>query len=182
MRRISCSKADEWIVANLDEGLPPERREILNGHLRECPKCRQRNEQTESLLATLLEDMPENPCEEFWTRFETTFQARLEEQYSRSWWVLPWRKVGLVAAAAVVLLAVGLRTRMPRSPEYVTRPPSANLVIQELYMMYSPLSEDIVTVEYDPAESAYDGNLQSLYEEQALQVFDDDDDPAGLLL
>jgi hypothetical protein len=163
------------IVANLDEGLPLKQQAILNAHLQECPKCRQLNEQTAVLLATLREDVPDNPGEEFWTRFETTLQARLQEQDRRTGWLFPWGKVGIVAAA-VLLLAIGLRTLMPRSPEYATLPTSANIVMQELYMVYGPLSEDFVTVEYDRGESEYDRNIQYLTENGALQPLDDDDD------
>jgi len=169
------------IVTNLDEGLSPEQRAILNDHLRECTQCRQLNEQTAVLLTALREDVPDNPGEEFWSRFETRLQARLQEQNRRTGWLFPWGKVGAVAAA-VLVLAIGLRTLMPHSPEYATRPPSANMVIQELYTVYAPLSEDSVTVEYDRGESEYERNLQYLSENGALQLFDDEDDSVHLFL
>ncbi len=181
MKRISCSKADKMIVTELDEGLPLEQRAILDGHFRECPKCRRLHEQTAVLLAALREDVPDSPGEEFWTRFETTLLSRIQERGRRTGWWIPWGKVGIVAAA-VLLLAIGLVTFMPRSPEYAARPPSSNIVIQELYMVYGPLSEDFMTVDYDRGESEYEQNLNYLYENGEVQLLDDEDDPVPLFL
>ncbi|MDQ7781510.1 MAG: zf-HC2 domain-containing protein [Desulfomonilaceae bacterium] len=182
MKRISCSTADKMIVIGLDEGLPPEDRAILDAHLRECPKCRQVDEQTAVLLTALREDAVDDPGEQFWTRFDTTLQARLDEQYRRPRWVFPWKKLGIVAAAAMVLLAVGLTTFMPRSPDHGTSPSSPNIVIQELYIVYGPLSEDFATVDYEPGVWEYGRNISRQAAESVLQLLDEEDDPLQLFL
>lgn len=181
MKRISCSKADKMIVANIDEGLPPKQKAILDSHLRECPKCRQLNERTAALLTTLREDVPDKPDEEFWNRFEIGLQARLQERDRRTGWLFPWGKVGIVAAA-VLVLAIGLRTLLPYSPKHAVRPPSSNMVIQELYAVYGPLSEDLSTVDYSRGESEYERNLEYLSGNGSVQLFDDEDEQAQLFL
>jgi len=169
------------IVANLDKGLPPKQKAILDTHLQDCPKCRQLSERTSELLTTLREDVPDTPDEEFWNYFETGLQARLQEQERRLGWLFPWGKVGLLAAA-VLVLAIGLKTLMPYSPQYAKLPPSSNMVIQELYAVYGPLSEDVTTVDYDQGDSEYERNLDYLSANGSVQLFDDEDDLDQLFL
>jgi hypothetical protein len=182
MNTLACSKAERMIVEHLDEGLKSERLELLENHLRQCSVCRRLKEQTDCLLATVQRDIPEDPGEEFWTRLDSSFDARLQEQDLQPRSVFPWKIAGTVAAAAMLVLSLWLGSFVPRSPTFPTRPPSASIVIQELFLVYSPLSESFSSIDYDSNEPQNGEDSSFLSEDTAFLFFDSEDDPIQVFL
>lgn len=181
MKTLRCSQASRWIVVHLDEGLSPKRRELLEHHLRTCPACRRLNEQTAGIVAAVRRDMPADPGEAFWHRFDATLAAQLEEEDLRPRWLFPWKIAGSIAAA-VLLLAAVFGSFMPQSPTYPTRPPSSRTVLLELYQVYSPLSLDSPSVVYGHDLSANGEGNRYVLDPSALLLFEVEDDPIQLFL
>jgi hypothetical protein len=59
------------------------------------------------VLGLVASDLPADPGEGYWTRYQVSLEAKLlEKEVARGWWGIPWKALGAAATAAVVLLAV----------------------------------------------------------------------------
>ncbi|MCX5684613.1 MAG: zf-HC2 domain-containing protein [Planctomycetota bacterium] len=110
---MNCPNETEWVLYASGE-LPPDRRQALDAHLAGCDACR-REAQTLArglaALATLDREPTVRPLvmETLRTRARKETQPSVVSILRRYRWV--------AAAAAVVVLAIGLATLMPQTGE-----------------------------------------------------------------
>ena len=181
MKVLSCSKAEEWMVAHLDEGLPSWKQERLWHHVRGCPACRQHYRQINDIMDAVRQDVPPEPGEEFWIRFHTSLNVCVQEEVPPRR-QLPWRNAGAIAATAVLILIVILSDFVPQSPEYPIRPPSSREVLMGLYQVYSPLSLDTSFTGWADDDVGNTEHVRFPPDDTELQMWEIEDDPVQLFL
>jgi len=139
MKKLNCSHAEEWIIARLDEGLDREKAELLEAHLQACENCRRIERETSLLLTSVATDLPCDPGDEFWKKYDATLEARLREIDLKAKPAFPWKHLAFALAAGVFLVVIGLETlRQPLSePAGVSRE-----VVRELDLLYGPVSSE----------------------------------------
>jgi hypothetical protein len=178
MKAIDCTAAERWIVQDLDEGLDEEKRTLLKDHLATCEICFQFREEISGLLSRFSADIPEDPGEEFWTRYHSSLSARLEEKEPPRSWAMWWKPA---AAFAVVVLAIGAFMVAEFGPgtgqQTVGQPTLSPTLIAELDTFYGPISEEDQT----PGISSEQvriliGSGASMAEDTSLQWFEVEDE------
>jgi anti-sigma factor RsiW len=124
-----CPNETEWVLYASGE-LPPSRRQVLESHLAGCDACRREAESLVRGLAALatLERTPAVRPEVM-----ETLRARAREAATaRSTVVSIWHRYRWVAAAAaVVVLAVGLATVTPKVCQPTVTPWVTDVHLQE---------------------------------------------------
>jgi len=118
MSTISCKAAREQLLDYVEHELPPSRHEAIHAHLGSCSACTDELREIERLRAALAEAMVPDPGPGFWQAFpEQVLQAGRAARATRrtpfSAWLAQLRAAprftgGLVAAAALVVLGVGI--------------------------------------------------------------------------
>jgi hypothetical protein len=184
MNHLTCDTAHEWIVRDLDEGLETDESTALGFHLLECPHCRRFKEEVTSLLSLIPEDAAPEPDEEFWIRYRSSLNARLQEKAGTR--KLPWR-FGWKAAAMGALAAVAVFTIVMEGP--FRNPPTeqwhktAQLpeLMQEFKEMYGPLPEEVpkVSTSSDSPLIKVDSRVQ-LAGPDLMSWYDMDDETNGI--
>jgi hypothetical protein len=106
MTRLDCSKAEERIVEDLDEGLNTKDRKLLEEHLQACPDCRVFKEEMKRVLDMVAEDKPEAPGELYWKRYDSSLEARWEERNRKKPRTWVWRLTAVAAAMAMFFIGV----------------------------------------------------------------------------
>ena len=99
----NCTQMQELISRMLDEELSRDEREALRRHLEDCPDCRTMYEAFSAVSGELREDLVEPPES---IRENVMSELRREQMVKRN--RRSWR-TALAAAAAALLVAVGLR-------------------------------------------------------------------------
>lgn len=153
MRKIDCEKAQEWIVAKLDESLDEKLRGSLEQHVAACETCREAEIALKDLWSSLTEDTLEDPGEAFWKDYRMSLNGKLVKASPRprrvqSVWRIGWKAPAVLAPAmlAVVLVFVVLSREAPRQPpvENVT----CRTLLTGLNEVYGPTSEEIIPKMY----------------------------------
>ena len=98
-----CTQMQELISRMLDEELGEEERSVLAEHLKECGECRRTYEAFAAVSGALREDLAEAPEALHENVMAELRRERMLRRNRRSW------RTALTAAAAILLLAVGLR-------------------------------------------------------------------------
>jgi len=98
---MKCKKAEKLISRSFDRVLKPREEEELLKHLKECPLCRQKQEEYKNILGILGEQKFPDPKPYFWTRLE----PKLKRETSYDSW-LTWEKWGLRAIPVSLLFLV----------------------------------------------------------------------------
>jgi hypothetical protein len=133
------------IVMDLDEGLQPEYREVLESHLRGCSACMVSREEFAALFASVAEAAPAEPDQEYWRRYDSSLDAALREKdYSRGWWGFRWKTVGVLLAAGFAFAAVYTSFYDFQKTGVEDRRVSSQLLMEELNELYGPSSDDFL--------------------------------------
>ncbi|MGE0813886.1 MAG: hypothetical protein AB7O28_03440 [Vicinamibacterales bacterium] len=118
-----CLRPDE-LVDLADGTLAPERR----AHAERCPACAARAAEIAAALDLAGDDIVPEPPAGFWASVNAGVAARLDEATgASSWRGRRWTILVPAAAAAAVLLALGLGTKAPASSpqEAAPEPPAS---------------------------------------------------------
>jgi anti-sigma factor RsiW len=99
---MKCGTAERWIVESLDRSLDAARREALDRHCRDCPRCRRTRSEHELLRGRLRTLPPAEPRPYFWERLRTRLDAE-----ERPAGLLDWQK-WFQRAIPVSLFLIGL--------------------------------------------------------------------------
>jgi predicted anti-sigma-YlaC factor YlaD len=183
MRTISCAKATDLIVRDLDEGLSSPDKQILETHVQRCPHCREWREQTAGMLAAIAADVPQDPGEEFWKYYDTSLQARLREAEAGTSWGSFWKAIAAVAVAGIIFAVVWLARFEPGSQQVdVAKVSWSPVLIQELEQFYGPDAYEILpsTLSRDQF-FAFTGAAVANGDEEVFGWFEVEDDPNQLL-
>jgi hypothetical protein len=182
MKGMNCSKAEALIVASLDESLDAQKIEHLEMHLQSCPKCRRIREQTVNLLATLSADLPKEPAEEFWTRYDSSLNTLLLEKDVHRRWAIPWQSAGALLAAGVLLLAIALSMFKEKEQDVSRRESVCVAVIEELDQVYGPTTDEVLAAVSESPEGVTVENTPSASQEAGPVWFEEEEDPYQLYL
>jgi hypothetical protein len=182
MKGMNCSKAEALIVASLDESLDPIKMEHLEMHLQSCPKCRRIRGQTASLLATLSADLPKDPAEEFWTRYDSSLNALLLERDVHRRRAIPWKTAGALLAAGVLVLAIALSTFKEKEQDVSRREFISVAVIEELEQLYGPTTDEVFAAVSESPEGVTVENTSRALQEAGPVWFEVEEDPYPLYL
>lgn len=108
-----CTHFEELIGAELDGELSAAEKKALLKHIERCENCRRYREAVSFVSGSIAEDITEPPAD-----FAANVMAAVKEakppKKKRSAKLIPFRSLGLVAAAAVALF-VGIRVGTARS-------------------------------------------------------------------
>lgn len=134
------------MVLDLDEGLEPDEKEVLESHLRDCPSCSSARETFSALLTSVAVDVPPDLKDEFWKRYDSSLAAAIREKETSSGvrWSFRWKVAGALLAAAFVFAAVFTGFYDFQTPKIEDRRVSSQLLIEELNDLYGPSSEDFL--------------------------------------
>ncbi len=183
MKTINCSTAEHWIVLDLDEGLDQEKQALLQDHLATCEVCLQFRGETSLLLSRFSSDIPEDPGEEFWTRYHSSLRARLQEIEPRqswvTWWATWWKPAAAFALVVLAILAFMIpEFRLGTDQVALDRTTLSPTLIAELDTLYGPVSEE------DPGpsisseqERSLIGSGASVGEDSSFEWFEVEDEP-----
>ena len=116
MRKLDCPRAEELIIRDLDEGLDQERLALLESHISQCSSCRRFREETNSLLASVAADVPEDPGEDFWRYYDVSLEARLREKSLNRPWGFGLKLAGVLMVGMLALLVVRWGVMEPQEP------------------------------------------------------------------
>ncbi len=185
MRNIECSKAEELILAHLDEGLQNKKRLVLENHLLNCASCRELYPEIQLLLTDLAADKPEDPGEAFWRYYNTSLEARLADRNaSRSWnfWLKPAGAFAIVILVAIISLSVfdlwnfhSLMIGPTTSPT-----PSAQL-ISDLNQLYGPVPDEVAFSSIDAEHLQYSQSSR-FTDDSLVEWFEVEDEPNQFFL
>jgi hypothetical protein len=130
---MECSRIREYLSDYLDDGLDAETRQIVDGHVRECPKCRR---DLAALQATIreLRDLPRVAAPpDFLERIHERLDAHSPlKRLGRALFYpfrikVPLQLAGAAAMAVLVFSLVGIQ-RTERPSLEVARPPAERTV------------------------------------------------------
>ena len=139
MRRLNCHKAEALLTRELDEGLKERERILLEEHLNECLSCRQLKQQILAMFEAIASDVPHDLGKEYWDRYYSSLDAKLQEKESVRGWGIGW-KVGMAAAvAALTFILVHVTTLDDIAPSPLSAEKQL-AVIQELHKLYGPVN------------------------------------------
>ena len=139
MRRLKCHKAEALLTRELDEGLEAEERAQLENHLSACPACRQLKQEIAAMFEAVASDAPDDPGQEYWDRYYSSLDAKLQEKESVKRWGFGWT-VGIATAMAVLtLIFVGVRVLDNSAPSTLSAEKQL-AVVQELLKLYGPVN------------------------------------------
>lgn len=147
MRRIDCEKAQEWIVADLDDTLDDDLRQRLYLHLLSCRKCRDARIAFKKIWSLLESDVPEDPGQAFWENYYSSFRTKLAKAPERQnrngvFWGIGWRAAAVLVPLAIVLLPVLFSPVEPTSIVPETGRAANQKLLVDLHEVYGPTSEE----------------------------------------
>ena len=181
MKNSDCHKVEELILTDLDEGLQPDKRVVLERHLSECPGCRKTWDETRLLLSQIAADAPKDPGEAFWRDYQISLEARLRErENSLSWgWGFWWKAAGAFALAALVFVVVSVGVvqhygaRLPTHEDTVSTD-----LISDLDQLYCPVLAEEATYdhEFDTEDSHLSRSIIASSGDPFAEWFEEDDD------
>jgi len=146
---MNCRKCREWLERYLDNELSGAERAALEQHLAACPKCRRQAEELKALGTLLQSRAPVEPETGFLANFNDRFWHEVKRRRrmqsiapERGFFAFGWNRVLATAAAALLLVAVGvvgyrsLHTMVGQSPvtvpeETVAREPEPRSAMGE---------------------------------------------------
>ena len=181
MKNSDCHKVEELILTDLDEGLQPDKRVVLERHLSECAGCRKTWDETRLLLSQIAADAPKDPGEAFWRDYQISLEARLRErENSVSWgWDFWWKPTGAFALAALVFVVVSVGVFQ----HYAARPPTREStlstdLISDLDQLYGTvLAEEAADDhEFDTEDSHLTHSILASSDDSFAEWFEEDDD------
>jgi predicted anti-sigma-YlaC factor YlaD len=191
MKSLNCRKAEEWIVADLDEGLNDEKRLILEDHLSGCASCRKMREDTALLLSEVAADAPEDPGEAFWKLYRISLDARLRERkISRPWspwrlraWSFGWKPASALAMAILVFVTISIGI----SHLWNSRPSADEAVspqlIGELNELYGPVSDELPYFALTSSDAQlFQASRSPVLDDSSVEWFEIEDEPNQLFL
>ncbi len=141
MKRLDCHLAEDWIIARLDESLGGEREQLLQAHLQQCAACRAFRDETAVLLSAVAADVPPDPGEDFWKRYDLSLDAKLREKahdVPARW----WRTALVVVAASVLVIVVGLGAMKYYQQPAPDRLARSTVLFEEFSQLYGPVSDE----------------------------------------
>ncbi|MEJ2715670.1 MAG: zf-HC2 domain-containing protein [Deltaproteobacteria bacterium] len=141
MRKLDCTKAEELIIRDLDEGLDREMAALLESHVSHCSSCRDFREEAASLLASVAADVPDDPGEDFWRYYDVSLEARLREKSLSRPWGFGLKLAGVILAGILAVLVVRWGLMEPQKPRMMDNR-VAMLLIQDLNGLYGPVGEE----------------------------------------
>ena len=143
MKGISCSKAEEWILRDLDEDLLVYQREALEAHVRECESCHRFRLDVNEVITSVATDAPEDPGEDFWKMYQVSLEAKLREKeltpkVSLGW---GWKAAGALLAAFLVIILVRVGMWQESTPEWGNTQQMSAL-FEDLTRLYGPIETE----------------------------------------
>jgi predicted anti-sigma-YlaC factor YlaD len=141
MKRLDCHTAEDWIIARLDEGLSDKREQLLETHLQQCAACRAFRDETAVLLSAVATDVPPDPGEDFWKRYDSSLDAKIREKaHNRAvgWWRMPL----VMVAASLLVIVVGLGALMYYQQSQPDRLARSTVLFEEFGQLYGPVSDE----------------------------------------
>ena len=196
MKDSDCRTMEELILTDLDEGLPQEKRVVLERHVSECAACRKTWEDTRLLLSEIAADVPEDPGETFWSNYQISLKARLRERdleahlrktkNSISWgsgfW---WKAAGAFAVAGLVFIVVSVGVFQHHAARSLTDESSVSShLISDLNQLYGPVLADEATYghEFDTEDSHLTNSILAPSDDALGEWFEAEDEPSELFL
>ena len=187
MKTPDCGTIGEWIVTDLDEGLDAQKKTLLASHLSQCAACRRTRDELVELLSAFRADVPPDPGEEFWRRYRSSLDARLQEKtpVRSPFRRMNWRFVA-VALTAMLVLAVVLVSHLENAPvkpqRLVAMSPE---LLQELEQVYGPVPDEVLGASREMTDHhavvIVDGNIP-LMGDTDIRWFEVEDDPSASFL
>ena len=176
MKRLDCHKAEDWIIARLDGSLDNEGEQLLQEHLRRCAACRAFREETAALLSAVASDVPSDPGEDFWKRYDSSLDARLRERALHGPPLGWWRTALVAVAASLLVVVIGLATMQyyqHMEPDRVAR---STVLMEEFSQLYGPVSDGGLNIppSWDKVVAGLGGGFQGYVPD--ILWFDPDDD------
>lgn len=141
MKKIDCTSAEELIITELDEGLEPSTRSLLEDHLHGCAACRKMMDETARLMHLVAADVPEEPDPAFWGYYDTSLRARLRDVKTGSWWRWWWKPVAVAACAVIAFVVVHVSMESP-SPLPQPAPKDSTALAQLFEQVYGPVEDE----------------------------------------
>ena len=136
------------------------------------------------LLSRFSSDVPEDPGEEFWSRYHSSLNARLQEKEPPKSWVMWWKPVAAFGMATAVLLAfLVVEFRPERAEQSLSQAIAIPHLIAELDALYGPVSEE----DQDPTVPSELGGIliglgTLIAEDAPFQWFEVEDEPNYVFL
>lgn len=181
MKRLDCGEVEKLIVFDLDEGLDPDKKELLESHVQGCASCMKVWEEYRSLFSSVEADVPPEPGEEFWRRYDSTLAAALREKETQAgYWGFRWNMAGALFAAVLAVAAVFTSFYDFQNVGVQKQTVAEKLVIQELDGLYGPASEDLLPTLRDSMVVTEAKISRS--DDTVLEWFEVEDGPSNLLL
>jgi predicted anti-sigma-YlaC factor YlaD len=156
MKTMKCTDAHDLLQGHLDGDLPPQTREAVAAHLRECPACAAKAESYDRLFNRLAAQPIAPPPADL-------VPAVMERVKSARALSMRWMMLKVCAAAATLVLAVllGYRALHPtgtasrsvasHTPRVAPAPPDLGLALTSLWSLVSDAfasgpdySEDVI--------------------------------------
>lgn len=104
---MNCRKAEKKMIFSLSNDLDPRRQQALEAHLRDCPSCRRKYEETKKDLEWL-SGLPGRRPDFDWNRSWNVIQTRLRQNpWARELRILRVRRM-LQAAAVLGIFLLGI--------------------------------------------------------------------------
>jgi tetratricopeptide (TPR) repeat protein len=118
---MRCSHAKKFISEYIDGDLGTARKARLEDHLSQCSDCRKVLKDLKNIVTDAQRLEEPSPPDNTWQKIESRLESRqplvtFPELPSRKWFALPGFRYTL-AAAAVVLIVIGVLTLGPFSPQ-----------------------------------------------------------------
>jgi hypothetical protein len=183
MRNIDCDRAQEWIVADLDETLDDELRVSLEAHLAGCERCADAFNTWRALWSALMGDRQEDPGEAYWQDYRRSLNAKLDAVSLRRWpswgfWGFGWRATAVLAPATLALV---LMLHMPVGQVLGPQPVDGRTcqrLLNDLNEVYGPTTEETVSKAYSECVKSEVLTVRnSTAAGSALTWFEVEDDP-----
>jgi hypothetical protein len=173
-----CTKTEELLAAYADGGLDGDEARLVGAHLSACARCRGEVEAMRDLLAVAgSRPVPERD-EKLWTDMAREIRVAYDTQAKRTSWFRRPIVMGSFAAAASIVLVVGLlrlgktpATHAPKPHELVaqaTPKPKHDLAIVD--------ENDLTDDEVREAHADLDADDEADTEDDAAQTEPSDDD------
>ncbi len=168
---MKCRKLKENFILYFYEELSQKEKESLQKHLRVCPACAQKFEETRKMFHLLNAAKPEFLPEVKWQKCWSEIDARLDERARLRSWFAPYRRWAYAAAALLLVFVIGIGIgrfwlRIPVRPAFegVVSQNALQLSLQQHLETLKP-----ILVEYANYNAAQNGRSPILVEKELIQ-------------
>jgi predicted anti-sigma-YlaC factor YlaD len=117
---MDCKEAERLLLRSLDERLASEEAALLQGHLQECPSCRKKSEEYQTILRLVRPQSTPEPLPYFQERFLARLRER-EKSASALVWVKWAHGAVAFSLAAFLVFGAGILLVRPQEPRELSQ-------------------------------------------------------------